>query len=290
MLLVYGLLIVAVYLSLYVLYSFFLTITNFLIPSKKSSGLTPKTRFAVIIPAHDEELLLPRLLKSLEEQDYPEEFFDIVVVADNCVDGTCSVASAYRTLVLERNNRELIGKGYAINFALDSISIEKYDAVFIVDADSLVERMALRNLDEVIQSGAKAIQCHNGLANPGASWFTRLLDVSRTLSNEVLEPAKEKLGLSSHLMGNGMCFTREIMSRYGWKAFSVGEDWEYSTKLILHGERIAFANRVQVLHQESVDLRQATPQRLRWSSGRFLKQSQFPSAKSKIPPVNPWAI
>jgi 1,2-diacylglycerol 3-beta-glucosyltransferase len=275
MIFVYGLAIIGVYLSLYVIYSQFLIVVNILIRGTKDSMPTPRTRFAVVIPAHNEELLLPRLLKSLEKQEYPEEYFDIMVVADNCVDKTCSVASSYRTLVIERHDRELIGKGYAIKFAFDTIPMEKYGAVFIVDADSLVEKMALRNLDEAIQAGARAIQCYNGLANPDASWFTRLLDVSRTLSNEVFEPAKEKLGLSSHLMGNGMCFTKAIMGRYGWRAFSVGEDWEYSTKIILQGERIAFANKVRVHHQESVDLRQATPQRLRWSSGRFSIASKY---------------
>jgi cellulose synthase/poly-beta-1,6-N-acetylglucosamine synthase-like glycosyltransferase len=49
----------------------------------------------------------------------------------------------------------------------------------------------------------------------------------------------------------------------------VGEDWEYYAQLIGDGKRIGFALRAKVFHQESRSLAQATPQRLRWSSGRF---------------------
>jgi len=138
-----------------------------------------------------------------------------------------------------------------------------------VDADSIVDETALKELDRAIQQGARIMQCFNGVVNPDDSWFTRLMDVSRTLGNEVLAPAKEKIGLSSNLMGNGMCFVRDVIARYGWDAFTVGEDWEYYAKVVLHGERIAFVNKARVYHRESIDLEQATSQRLRWSSGRF---------------------
>jgi cellulose synthase/poly-beta-1,6-N-acetylglucosamine synthase-like glycosyltransferase len=171
--------------------------------------------------------------------------------------------------VLERHDSERIGKGYAIKYALDNIQMDRYDAVFIVDADSILDKNALRNLNQIFPRSAAVIQCYNGVANPGDSWFTRLLDVSRTLSNEIFEPAKEKLGLSSHLMGNGMSINKKVIESYGWNAFTVGEDWEYYAQIISAGQRIAFARDVRVYHQESRTLKQATPQRMRWSSGRI---------------------
>jgi cellulose synthase/poly-beta-1,6-N-acetylglucosamine synthase-like glycosyltransferase len=128
---------------------------------------------------------------------------------------------------------------------------------------------ALRYLDNMIQAEKQVIQCYNGVGNPDDSWFTRLLDVSRTIGNEIYHPAKQKLGLSSYLMGNGMCFTTEILGKYGWDAFTVGEDWEYYAKLVQNGEIIGFARDARVYHRESASLKQATSQRIRWSSGRF---------------------
>ncbi len=258
-----------VYLSLYVGYYLFLFLVNFVIRDKTNPSVPFKTRIGVIIPAHNEEMLLPRLLRSLATQDYSRALFDVIVVADNCTDETGQLASSFGAKVLERHDSERIGKGYAIKYALDNIQIDRYDAIFIVDADSILDKNALRNLNQVFQGSAAVIQCYNGVANPDDSWFTRLLDVSRTLSNEIFEPAKEKLGLSSHLMGNGMSINKKVIERYGWNAFTVGEDWEYYAQIISAGQRIAFARDVRVYHQESRTLKQATPQRMRWSSGRM---------------------
>ena len=242
---------------------------NIVIKDKVRLLSSPETTFVIIIPAHNEEVFLPRLLKSLENQDYPSELFGTLVVADNCSDKTTEVASNFKVNILERNDGMRIGKGYAIKFALDNIDTSQYDAFFIIDADSIAANDALKHLDQAVKGGKKIIQCYNGVANPDDSWFTRLMDVSRTISNEIFEPAKEKLGFSSHLMGNGMCFRKDVISKYGWDAFSVGEDWEYYAKVIKYGERVAFAKDVRVYHKESSSLKQATSQRMRWSSGRL---------------------
>ena len=261
---------IGIYLTLYSLYILFLLIANIVIKDKAESvSLFPEIRFVIIIPAHNEEFFLPRLLKSLKEQVYPSEFFEIIVIADNCSDKTAEVASTFNTIILERNDTKKIGKGFAIKFALDNMNIDEYDAVFIIDADSMVRDDALKHLSHKVKLGNRIIQCYNGVANPSDSWFTRLMNVSRTIRNEIFEAAKEKLGLSSHLMGNGMCFQKDVILKYGWDAFSIGEDWEYYAKVITYGERVAFAKDVQVYHQESSSLKQATPQRVRWSSGRF---------------------
>jgi len=259
----------AIYLSSYVLYNAILFFAHFVLRDPKLSFHAPSTRFAIIIPAHNEELLLERILISIREQNYPKELYKTIVVADNCVDQTAFVASRNSALVMERVDAEHVGKGYAIKYALESITLENFDAVFVVDADSRINCDALMHLNEPIEKGIDAIQCYNGVSNSEDSWFTRLLDVSRTISNEIFHPAKMKLGLSSYLMGNGMCFSRKFLQKCGWNAFTVGEDWEFYTKIIQAGKTVAFSNKARVYHQESSSLKQATTQRMRWSSGRF---------------------
>lgn len=261
--------VLGVYITLHALYNSLLVIVNFVYENNHKSSHSPDTKFAIIVPAHNEEIFLPRLMGSLSCQNYPKELFEIVVVADNCSDRTTEVISGFNPTILERNDNENIGKGFAIKYAIDHLAIDNYDAFFIIDADSVMQENGLKNLDQAIKSGAEVIQCYNGVINPTSSWFSRLMDVSRTISNEIIEPAKEMLGLSSHLMGNGMCFQRKVIAEYGWDAFTVGEDWEYYAKIIHNGGRIAYSKDVRVYHQESSSLRQATPQRMRWSSGRF---------------------
>jgi cellulose synthase/poly-beta-1,6-N-acetylglucosamine synthase-like glycosyltransferase len=107
------------------------------------------------------------------------------------------------------------------------------------------------------------------VGNRDDSWFTQLLFVSRIIGNLLYHEAKFRLGLSSYLMGNGLCFKSDLLQRRGWTAFSAGEDWEYYAHLVEDNIKIGFAAKARVFHQESRSLNQATSQRLRWSSGRF---------------------
>ena len=261
--------IIGVYVGSYVLYSVCLVAAAMLIKDVVKVSPRRESRFGIIVPAHNEELLLPRLLKSITAQNYPQDKFKSIIVADNCTDNTPKVAREYGAYVLVRQDDVHQGKGYALRYALDQIDLSEFDAILVVDADSVLNSHALSELDRSLSGGARIIQCYNGVANPEASWFTRLLDVSRTFGNEIYHPAKQKLGLSSYLMGNGMCFASEVLKEHGWDAFTVGEDWEYYATLMQRGEIVAFDRDARVYHEESTTLKQASPQRMRWSSGRF---------------------
>ena len=261
-------LVLTCYVAVYVLYCLCLVFANAAIDESKTSTKR-ETVFAIIIPAHNEELLLPRLLTSISDQVYRPELFETIVVADNCTDNTETIAMEMGARVLHRTSEEKRGKGYAIQMAVQTIDLTRYDAVLVVDADSVVDKDALAHLGSFISNGYSAIQCFNGVLNPDDSWFTRLVDVSRTIANEIYHPAKHKLRLSSYLMGNGMCFSTAGLRKYGWSAFSIGEDWEYYARLVEMGEKVAFCRKARLYHQESSSLRQATSQRARWSSGRF---------------------
>jgi cellulose synthase/poly-beta-1,6-N-acetylglucosamine synthase-like glycosyltransferase len=262
-------LLLAAYLIVYVSYQALLFAANALVPDPADSTPATFRRIAVLVPAHNEELHLGRLLGTLTRQDYPADRFRVVVIADNCSDATASTARRFGVQVEERTDHERRGKGYAIGWALDRLDLDSIDAMVVVDGDSLVRPDFLKHLNLQLERGDEVIQCYNGVANPGQSWFTRLMNVSRTIANEILHPGKRKLGLSSHLMGNGMCFATPIIRRFGWNAFTVGEDWEYYARLILSGAHVGYSRDARVYHQESVNLRQASSQRLRWSGGRF---------------------
>jgi len=258
-----------IYLTCATAYLLFLAAAYFLV--KEPEHAEPKTRnkFAILIPAHNEELLIARLFDSLLGIDYPKASYQVYVVADNCTDQTASIAGTFPFNVLIRKDEAHIGKGYAIDWAITQIPLNDYDALLIVDADNIVDKNILLELNKIIDQGFEAIQCHNSVGNREDSWFTQLLFVSRTIGNLLYHHAKYKLGLSSYLMGNGICFSTKLLMRKKWTAFSLGEDWEYYAQLIHDRVKIGFAVKAKVFHQESRSLEQATTQRLRWSSGRF---------------------
>ena len=154
----FGIFAIGIYLSLYLIYSLTLLLANKLISDKNGFISSLKAKFNIIIPAYNEEIFLPRLLESLREQEYPSKLFDMLVVADNCSDATAEIAASYGAKTLERIDENRIGKGFTIKFALDNTDINLYDAIFIIDADSIAHRQTLKILNQYIQNGNKIIQ------------------------------------------------------------------------------------------------------------------------------------
>ena len=107
-------------------------------------------RYAILIAARNEENVLGGLLDSIRAQNYPSELVDIYVVADNCTDTTAEIAYAHGAYVYERFNRVQIGKGYALKYLLDQISLsdnlEDYDGFFIFDADNLLDENYIKEI------------------------------------------------------------------------------------------------------------------------------------------------
>jgi cellulose synthase/poly-beta-1,6-N-acetylglucosamine synthase-like glycosyltransferase len=257
------------YLLISSLYILALAVSYFFTKERNCGDSEPVNRFGIIVPAHNEELLVGKLCQSLLDVSYPAEKYCVYIVADNCSDRTMDVCSQYSVEVLERSDPLNAGKGQALAWALRQIDLDRFDAVFIVDADNYVDSDILKQLNKLINDGELAIQCYNAVGNRADSWFTQLLFVSRIISNQLCHEAKYRLGLTSYLMGNGLCFRSGLLKERGWTAFSTGEDWEYYAQLVESGVPIGFAVKARVYHQESKTLSQATSQRLRWSSGRF---------------------
>lgn len=261
--------ILASYTAVTVLYNYFLAAAYYFVKERRKSDSNAWNAFCFLIPAHDEQLLIGSLLDSIYAIDYPKDKFSVVVIADNCQDKTSEIARSKGALCLERFNKEKKGKGFAISWSIEQINPDNYDAVLIVDADSVVDKRILRELDAFLARGAQVIQCNNALANPDDSWFTRIFHIVRTIDNALVHHAKHKLGLSSFLMGNGMCLRKDILRRFPWKAYSLSEDFEYYSNLIMNDIFIDYSYDAKVYHQESSSLRQAYSQRSRWSAGKF---------------------
>lgn len=104
-------------------------------PPIAQRGETPTVRITALIPAHNEAATLPATLIALERQTKSPD--RVIVVADNCTDGTVAVAIAHGAEVfetLDNTNR----KAGALNQALSSIlpTLTQSDVVLVMDADT----------------------------------------------------------------------------------------------------------------------------------------------------------
>jgi glycosyltransferase involved in cell wall biosynthesis len=203
-------------------------------PSKR------KLRFDVIVPAHNEELVIAAAVASLKSIEWPQDQFRVIVVADNCTDATVEIAAAAGAHVMQRRDLENRGKGYALDFAFKASRAREWaDAVVVVDADAQVSSNILEAFARRIERGDHAVQAHYGVSNTDASWRTRLLSIAKAAFHIVRSRGRERLRLSCGIRGNGWCVTHALLERVPYRAFSLTEDLEYGIALGMAGFRVA---------------------------------------------------
>jgi len=259
---------VALWATFFVLYELILACLYFLVPDKAVTVSDPQKKFAVIIPAHNEEIMIGTALDSWKKVDYPHNLFEVYIIADNCTDRTAEVAHAHGAVCVERHDTEKTGKGHALAWALETLPLNAYDAIVVVDADNTVSPKFLIAMNNRLINGAKVIQGFDGILNPNDSVLTRLIQITNFMKNLLFNHAKSKVGLSVQLMGTGMCFDRIVLQQVGWKAFSIGEDGEQFAYLAEAGIQVEYEPTAIVYAQEASSFGQAYTQRIRWVSGR----------------------
>ncbi|MCS6887621.1 MAG: glycosyltransferase family 2 protein [Chloroflexus sp.] len=257
-------------LALMVAYLLLLTIAAFFARRATPLRDQPATRFVIMIPAHNEERLLPDLLANLNQLDYPRELYSIHVVADNCTDRTAAVAKAHGAQVYERFDQTLRGKGYALEWLLQQIweRNEPHDAIVILDADSVVSVNFLRVMDARLARGERVIQAYYTVRQPEDAWSAGIRAVALIVLHYLRPLGRMVIGGSTGLKGNGMVFAADIVRRHRWTA-SLTEDIEYHMTLILAGERAMFAPDAVVWAEMPDSLRAAQSQNERWERGRM---------------------
>lgn len=231
----------------------------------------PKQKFAVIIPAHNEELVVGPLIDSIKQMKYPKDLFDIHVIADHCSDHTAYVAANHGAYVHVRENQERRGKGFAIEWMLERLwrRPTRYDAVVMFDADNLVAPDFLAIMNDHLNEGHHVIQGYLDVKNPFDTWVTVSMAVSYWFSNRMWQNARQNLKLSSSLGGTGLCVDMALLQKMGWGATGLTEDLEFGVRCVEAGITPIWAHDAKVYDEKPTQLLASCRQRLRWMQGHF---------------------
>jgi len=246
-------------------------------PHTPRAGAAPRILF--LVPAHDEELLLPACLQSLRRLRYPSERRDIVVVADNCRDRTAEIACGAGVRCLERNVPADPGKPRAIAWALAQLPVAEYDGVVIVDADTEVEPGFAASLATAAPIAHKVLQPYNGVSNETENALTRM--VLSAANHGLAYVLKTRAGLNVPL-SVGMCIGTQVLTTHGWTVHTVCEDWELYALLTARGVSIEEIPAARIRAQEAATLRASSTQRRRWTAGKLvvLAEHAWPIVRS----------
>jgi cellulose synthase/poly-beta-1,6-N-acetylglucosamine synthase-like glycosyltransferase len=236
---------------------------------KEPVASEPKKSFALIVAAHNEEMVIQDIIHSLNRLDYPKELYDVFVVADNCTDKTAVKSKAAGAIVYERSHKTKRGKGFALEWMFDKIFKldKKYDAVVIFDADNLASRNFLREMNNKLCEGYKVVQGYLDSKNPHDTWMAASYSIGFWTSNRMFQLSRKNLGLSNQLGGTGFCVDTDILKELGWGATCLTEDLEFTCKLVLNGLKVGWAHDAVVYDEKPLTLSQSWWQRKRWMQG-----------------------
>ena len=191
------------------------------------------------------------------------------MIADNCHDETAALVRNAGARVLERSDTSHVGKPHAIAWAFAHLDLAAYDAVLIIDADTVVDPGVSDALAAAGELRDIAVQAYFGLRNERDSWLSLLSGLLARVRYEGQYRLKVQAGLNCPLTGNGMCLGVGLLARAGWAADALTENWELYARYTAMGERILFAPAARLHSQEARTLRQSATQRRRWQAGRF---------------------
>jgi len=234
-----------------------------------ANNYPPKKKFALVVAAHNEELVIGHVVDSLFRQNYRRDLYDVFVIADNCTDRTAEIAKKHGAKVFIRNNPEQRGKGYALEWMFNKIFAmpEKYDAISVFDADNLISSNYLKEMNMQLCKGYKVVQGYIDSKNPFDSWITCSYSIAFWLSNRIFQLPRYYLGLTCSLCGTGFCIDTEVLRKIGWGATCLTEDLEFTIKLALNDIKVAWAHNAVVYDEKPITLKQSWQQRKRWMQG-----------------------
>jgi len=236
---------------------------------------------AILVPAHNEELLVGRCVTSLRASaglssaspasaDLTGSALRILVVAHNCVDSTAVRAEEAGAQVLEFNDPTAVGKGFALRHGFEYALAHGAEAVMVVDADSIVSPNTVGAVLAAVGPGgyARVAQCRYEMESTTDKSSTRLAALAFRGFNVIRPRGRERLGFSVGILGNGFAIDATILRAIPYDAFSVVEDLEYHLHLVMAGERVRYLDEAVISADFPESRSGESVQRSRWVGGR----------------------
>ena len=240
-------------------------------------------RFLILYPAYKEDRVITNAVENFLLQDYPTTHYTVAVISDHMQPETNDYLRQLPITLLEPVF-EKSSKAKAMQYAIEmaeggKLKVEggKFDQVVVLDADNVVRPDFLFQLN-ILCTVYDAIQCHRCAKN--ADNDVAVLDgASEEINNTIFRKAHNRLGLSSALIGSGMCFKYELFKKNVFLLSTAGEDREMEA-LLLHQEVfIKYAPEIHVFDEKVSNQDNFQRQRMRWMT------AQVQSLLSNLPKI-----
>ncbi len=225
-------------------------------------------RFAVFIPSYKEDNVIIDVAKNALIQDYPSEYFDVIVIADSLKSETIEKLKNIPVNVIEVSF-DISTKAKALNQALSILPENKYDIALILDADNIMEFSFISKINATFTKGIPAVQGHRTAKNLNNS-FAILDAISEEINNHIFRKGRRALGLSSAIIGSGMAFEYLFFKDLMKSAKAIGGfDKEIELEMLSNKLKIDYADHALVFDEKVQKPEVFQNQRKRWLSAQF---------------------
>lgn len=227
-----------------------------------------RRRVAVLVPAHDESTNLLPTLADIKAQLRTGD--RLLVVADNCSDDTAAIATAAGADVIERNDQQRRGKGYALDWGLRHMSVDPPEIVIVIDADCRLASSAIDQLVATCWMTRRPIQALYLMISAEESPINlRAAEFAWRVKNWVRPLGLQALSLPCQLMGTGMAFPWDVIHSADLASGRIVEDLKLGLDLALVGSPPMFNPFAGVTGCFPYSHEGIQSQRQRWEQGHL---------------------
>jgi len=237
-----------------------------------SPPMSARQRYLVLVPARNEESVLPQTLASLKAATRDGD--TILVIADRCTDSTADIARRAGVMVLERSMDAEAGKAAALEDGKEHAQDLDWTALTVIDADSLVNGEFFSALDAALGHGRQLAQPRSEhIRRRGV--LARVSEAAFSMQGVALPRGRQVLGIGVRLRGTGMTMLRDVAERVVPTTGGASEDLFMSLDLLLDGLVAFHVDDARLESHSAPTIRSGGAQRIRWEQGRIAAARRY---------------
>ena len=253
-----------------------LLIIIYLLPSNNNVKLNKreKGKYAILIPARNEEKVIVGLMESLKRQSIKIDFNDVYVMVSDDKDLSIPILKKYKCNIFTRINSNLKRKGYALDELVKSIK-KDYDLYFIFDADNILDKDFIKNMLEEYKKGYDIVTAKRLNKNPNDSVVSYCSGLLFTILN-IFNNDKCRNGENVILSGTGFYISGDIIKKLkGYPFNTLTEDYELTLYSIINNCSSGYSSKAIFYDEQPTNLKVSIKQRTRWVKGYFENRKKY---------------
>lgn len=241
---------------------------------KRVAGLhLPLPSLSILIPAHNEALVIRQTLQSILASQYPADLMEVLVIDDGSLDGTADIV---REVMSQDTRVRLVeipqgmggrGKAAALNAALPLVHNE---IIGVFDADNRPEPDSLWHLAVHLMADPKlgGVIGKFRAINRYENLLLRFLNIESLSFQWIIQAGRCQLFRLCTLPGTNFLVRKSLLMRLGgWDERALTEDAELTIRIYEAGSALKFVPSAVTWEQEPRTIQTWIRQRTRWVRG-----------------------